>query len=267
MHPSQIARSFRELDLEFAPYSLIFSKLDVLARLCIQPSHTVDSSTTLTALTASFPVSGHNLFVPSVYPLFADCTSFDELVTVSVHFVASSLDLARARAAATTLLASPSTTLDTRRMESDTSLLWSRGIYFLLASRQQDLAASCLSRSALALASPNTPLGRRVSLLAEGRNLFLFPPDYVPNGGVRIRPFPDSFAPHDVIAAHFALLQRAGKYVILRESVWLAYAIRESIPFSYALCFLAPKSSALLRLVSFRVALIHPSKKAALEAL
>jgi hypothetical protein len=80
-----------------------------------------------------------------------------------------------------------------------------------------------------------------------------------------VRPYPDVFAHHDVIAAHFATLQRSGKYVLLRESIWLSYATRHSLPFAYALCFLAPKSTPLLRLVSFPFDLIHPVKKSTLE--
>jgi hypothetical protein len=39
-----------------------------------------------------------------------------------------------------------------------------------------------------------------------------------------VNPYPDAFAPHDTIAAHFARLQRKRKYVCLRESFWRAYA-------------------------------------------
>jgi len=107
----------------------------------------------------------------------------------------------------------------------------------------------------------------RLSLLTSGRNYWLYPRGFIPNNGSGVRPYRDDFAPHSTIAAHFAGLQRAGKYIIFRESVWKAYAARNNIQFSYAYTFLAPKLTPLLRLVANPRQMVSPDKKPLLEQL
>ena len=104
--------------------------------------------------------------MPSVYPLFSTCSSFDDIVARSVQLVDSLLDLHRARAAAVAVLRSSSSTIDTTRMQDDTDSLLSRGIFFLLTLRQQEHSSSCLGRSVLSLVSPQSPLFEPVVLLA-----------------------------------------------------------------------------------------------------
>ena len=176
----------------------------------------------VTAVCADLPPVHPTFSLSDIYPLFSDCVTFDDLVYSSIAANTSILDLDRARLAATASLGHPDTCLDIARMHADSKLLVSHGASYLFDFRQPARAAKCVSSRAIALTVPGSLLWQRVSSIAFRENHWLFPSFFVPNMGVGIIPYPTSFAPHSVIAAHFALLQRADKCIVLRESVWLA---------------------------------------------
>ena len=201
------------------------------------------------------------LTVQQRFPAFNQCSTLASMVEVAVSLLSAS-DVEEAARYGAAMLSSDEEGIDARQIQRDTRGIVDRGLFPYLAALQRARSHLMVGPSALSLVSPAHPYFSRLEDVAYGRNHWLFPADYVPNCGKKFHIYPASIAPHDAIAAHFARLQRSGRYIILRESFWLAYAARAAIPFAYVHCFLAPKPGApLMRLVANPSALISPAKK------
>jgi len=211
------------------------------------------------------PESSHTS-VATIYPLYSSAVNFQDFVDIAISSLHQDMNIEAARSTGDSILKSPDG-IDTVQILADTTLMLQIGILPFLKSKLDARQSYVVNSLALQLATPGTLLYHRLFLLTSGQNYWLYPQGYVPNNGYNVRPYSDKFAPHSAIAAHFAGLQRAGKYIILRESIWKAYTSRKKINFSYAFTFLAPKLTPLLRLVANPRHMVSSDKKPLLENL